>query len=83
MSWIDDILGRKKPEVPTPVQPVDSPDRTPWMRVWLTLRSVNLKELWPIVVSVPAIVFFAISGLVAWLYLGLRAIVLFVRKLFK
>lgn len=83
MSWIDDILGRKKPEVPTPVQPVDGPDRTPWMRVWLTLRSVNLKELWPIVVSVPAIVFFAISGLVAWLYLSLRAIVLFVRKLFK
>lgn len=83
MSWIDDILGRKKPDVPVPAPPIDGLDRTPWMRVWLTLRTVNLKELWPVIVSVPAIVFFAISGFVAWLYLGLRAVVLFVRKLFK
>lgn len=82
MSWIDDILGRKKPEpMPTPAD--DSPERTPWMRVWLTLRSINLKELWPVFVSVPAIVFFAISGMVAWLYLCLRACVLFVRRLFR
>lgn len=83
MSWIDDILGRKKPDVPAPPPPIDGSDRTPWMRVWLTLRTVNLKELWPVIVSVPAIVFFAISGFVAWLYLGLRAVVLFVRKMFK
>jgi hypothetical protein len=82
MSLIDDILGRKNPE-PT-LAPVDAgPDRTPWTRVWLTLRSVNLKELWPVVISVPAIVFFAISGMVAWLYLFLRGCVLFVRRLFK
>lgn len=78
MSWIDDILGRKKPP-----QPDEGPDRTPWMRVWLTLRSINLKELWPVVISVPTIVFFAISGMIAWLYLCLRACVLFVRRLFK
>lgn len=78
MSWIDALLGRKNPATPVAV-----PDRTPWMRVWLTLRSVNLKELWPVVLSVPAIVFFAISGMLAWLYLCLRACVLFVRRLFR
>lgn len=78
MNWLENLLGRKKPATPD-----DGPDRTPWMRVWLTLRSVNLKELWPVVISVPAIVFFAISGMIAWLYLCLRACVLFVRRLFR
>lgn len=82
MTWLNDWLKHKAPE--TPLVPTDEgPDRTPWLRVWFTLRSINLKELWPIFVSVPAIVFFAISGMVAWLYLCLRACVLFVRRLFK
>lgn len=78
MNWLNALLGRKQPAAPD-----SGPDRTPWMRVWLTLRSVNLKELWPVVLSVPAIVFFAISGMLAWLYLCLRACVLFVRRLFR
>lgn len=82
MSWLNDWTKRENTEIPT--MPTDEgPDRTPWLRVWFTLRSINLKELWPVVVSVPAIVFFAISGMVAWLYLFLRACVLFVRRLFK
>ena len=81
MSIIDELLGRKKPEPKPGVD--ENGDRTPWMRVWLTLRAINLKELWPVFVSVPAIVFFAISGMVAWLYVCLRACVLFVRRLFK
>lgn len=84
MSWIDYLTGRKKTDAPVPTPPVvDSPDRTPWMRVWLTLRTINLKELWPVVVSVPAIVFFAISGFIAWLYLCLRGLWRLIRGIFK
>ena len=72
----------KTPDLPQPL-PVDEPGRTPWLRVWTILRTVNLKELWPLALSVPSIVFFAISGVVAWVYVLLRAVVLFVRKLFK
>lgn len=81
MSWIDDILGRKKdPDAP---QPTHDSDRTPWLRIWALLRDINLKELWPVIISVPMIVFFAISGFIAWLYICLRGCVLFVRNLFK
>lgn len=88
MSWIDDWFKPKTPDFPplvpanTPVPQDDGPNRTPWMRVWLTLRQVNLKELWPVVVSVPAIVFFAVSGMIAWLYLILRGIVRFIAGIF-
>lgn len=81
MSWIPDWLIR--PKKPADITPVDVPGRTPWVRVWRALQNVNLKELWPVVLSVPAIVFFAISGFIAWVYLILRAMVLFVRKLFR
>jgi len=84
MSWIDGWLKPKKtdPQPVIPPIPDDSPNRTPWMRVWLTLRQVNLKELWPVFVSVPAIVFFAISGFIAWLYLLLRGTVRFIKGIF-
>jgi hypothetical protein len=81
MSWLPDWLTRPKPS--TPNVPIDEPGRTPWLRVWRLLRDVNLKDLWPVVISVPTIVFFAISGFIAWVYLLLRAVVLFVRKLFR
>jgi hypothetical protein len=81
MSWINNWLKPTTPDTTPPT--IDSdPDRTPWMRVWLTLRQVNLKELWPVVVSVPAIVFFAVSGMIAWLYLILRGIVRFIAGVF-
>lgn len=81
MSWISSWF--RYPKKPVDVVPVNVADRTQWLRVWRTLQNVNIKELWPVVLSVPAIVFFAISGFIAWVYLVLRAIVLFVRKMFR
>ena len=86
MNWLNEFWWRKKPDnvppQPPPPQP-ETDDKTPWLRVWLALRNVNLKELWPVFISVPAIVFFAISGLIAWIYVCLRALVLGIRSLFK
>lgn len=84
MRWIDNWFKPKTPNFPplVPASGEDDPKRTPWVRVWLALRQINLKELWPVVVSVPAIVFFAISGMVAWLYLVLRGIVRFIAGVF-
>jgi hypothetical protein len=42
------------------------------MRIWALLRAVNFQELWPVLVSVPVLVFFALSGLVAWLVMAVR-----------
>ena len=86
MNWLNEFWWRKKPDnvppQPTPSPQPESDDKTPWLRVWLTLRTVNLKELWPVFISVPAIVFFAISGLIAWLYLLLRGIMRFIKGIF-
>lgn len=76
-------LRPDKPE-PTPApQPVDTPAATPWLKVWWTLRGVNMRAIWPALLTVPVIVFFALSGMVAWLWLLMRGAVSFVKSLFK
>lgn len=77
MKKIIDLLPDwlKKPQPVIPDAPNDDATRTPYLRVWAILRGVNLKELWPIFVSVPMIVFFAISGLLAWLALIVKFVV--------
>ena len=84
MSNIIDELGKlfkpKKPDVqPQPLPVPNFVDKVPYLRVLALLRDVNLKKLWPVFVSVPAIVFFAISGLLAWCVL----VVKFVTGIFR
>lgn len=73
MSKLLDKLGGlwKKP---TPLQPdaPTTPDSIPWVRVGVILRSIPFKKLLPAFFAVPTLVFFALSGLVAWVMLLLR-----------
>ena len=66
--WKD--LWQKKPQ-PAP-KPEEPPATVPWLRVGLLLRSIPFSKLAPLFISVPAIVFFALSGFVAWIMLFLK-----------
>lgn len=63
----------KKDTKPAPV-PTPEPDvkAIPWLRVGLLLKSIPFSKLKPLFISVPAIVFFALSGFVAWVMLFLK-----------
>jgi hypothetical protein len=74
---LDKLRGWLKPTPPTPAPtptpvPAQPPGPLVYMRIWALLRAVNFQELWPVLVSVPVLVFFALSGLVAWLVLAVR-----------
>lgn len=60
-----------------------NPARAAWFKAWLLLRRVDKQKLGAVIVTVPAIVFLALSGLVAWIWLALRGLARFIRALFR
>jgi hypothetical protein len=74
------LLG--KPDTP---QPTPTPDTTPdapqpsYLKVLLALRGIPVQQLGPLLFTVPVIVFLAISGVVAWLAIGLGVVVRLLR----
>ena len=81
MSNIYDLSAwwRKKPKPePTPETPDVVPPKNngiPLLRIGLILKSIPFKELAPVFFTVPVILFFTISGFLAWLMLALLFIV--------
>lgn len=71
---------KEKPDT-DPVDPKDAGTLglPKYLQAWNILRNIPIKKLFPAVLSVSTVVFFAISGLLAWLVL----ICSFVAKLFK
>ena len=60
------LLGHEtKPAVPDVPAPV--PAETHYLRALALLRQIDFKKLGPVVFTVPAVLFFAISGVIAWL----------------
>lgn len=76
-----DWLQRKEKPDTDPVDPEDDGTLGPlkYLQAWNTLRNIPIKKLFPAALSVSTVVFFAVSGLLAWLVL----ICSFVAKLFK
>lgn len=71
------------PPTPAPAPPPDAdPTKAPWLRIWWTLRGIDMKRIGPALLTIPVIVFFAISGMVAWLWLALRGIWRFIKSIF-
>ena len=78
-SILDNIrnLWRKKenkpvvPPVPEPPKPA-APSVIDKLRAVALLREIPFDKLMPVFISVPVIVFFTISGLLAWLALTLK-----------
>ena len=75
--WLDrlnDLLGRKKKPVPVdpapqPV-PAPSPPKAPgtfdYLKAWRLLKEIPIQKLGRVVSLSAVIVFFAVSGVVAW-----------------
>lgn len=53
---------------PTPVPDADPPSLGDYMKAWRMLKDIPFRRIWPALVSVPVIVFFAVSGLAAWVF---------------
>ena len=64
-------------------KPDETPEKAendiPWLRVGILLRAIPFKKLLPVFISVPAVLFFTISGFVAWLVIFAK----FVTSLFR
>lgn len=55
------LLGRESPP------DAAAPTETNYLRALLILRQIDFKKLLPVFLTVPAVLFFAISGFIAWL----------------
>lgn len=77
---IDSIVNIFKPKTPdqdvdvTPAEP-DEDKNIPWFRVGLLARNISLPHLRAVLFTVPVIVFFALSGLLAWIVVVIKFIV--------
>lgn len=69
-SWLWKKKEPKEPETPKP-EP-QKPTNVSWLRVGLILRSIPFQKLGPVFFTVPIVLFFAISGLIAWVMVMLR-----------
>lgn len=50
-------------------------EQVSYVRAWLLFRKINVRQLWPVIFSVPVLVFFALSGVLAWLVVFVRFLV--------
>lgn len=64
------LKPQPKPAPPKPAPPKPAPVAKPgvidYLKAWKTLQSVPVDKLGALAVLIPAIVFLAVSGLVAW-----------------
>lgn len=67
IKWIDRLWPKPKKDDTTPDTPPTDDSRVPLLRVYAILKSIQFRKLLPVFVSIPAIVFLAISGFIAWL----------------
>lgn len=71
----DLVTKPKTPDEPATPEPTPPPPgAVPYLRVWMLLRKINFRAVWPVLLGVPVLVFFAVSGLVAWGLLALKFI---------
>lgn len=73
-----DLLGRKKDPVtpepnpkPTP-EPPKQPGAIDYLKAWRLLREIPIQQLGRVVSLSAVVVFFAISGLLAWIFVFVR-----------
>lgn len=77
---MQDLFNRLKklfnPDKPT--EPETQPDvkkQTPWIKIGRLLRDIDVNKLLVGLVTVPVIVFFTLSGVLAWLVLFVKFVV--------
>lgn len=88
MNLLDRLNKWLKPKpVPAPVPDKPEPEPTPhprwtnYLQAWNMLRKIPFQKLTPALLSVSTVLFFAISGFVAWVVLICSWIVKTIKKL--
>lgn len=71
--------GKKPEPTPAPTPAPDEDEPVGYLRLLLLLRQIPFQKLGPVLVTVPVIVFLAISGAVAWLAVGVGLLVRILR----
>jgi hypothetical protein len=56
-------------------EPVNDVRPLTWLQAWQLFRKIPMQELFPLVFTVPVIVFLALSGLLAWVVVALSFMV--------
>jgi hypothetical protein len=71
LDKLNELLGRKKkpatPDVPPTPAPTKQPGAIDYLKAWKLLREIPIQKLGRVVSLSAVIVFFAISGVLAWL----------------
>jgi hypothetical protein len=62
LDRLNELLGRKK----KPATPEPTPEPTPDLKAWRLLKDIQIQKLGKLVSLSAVIVFFAISGVLAW-----------------
>ena len=69
-SWLDRYDDEKDDDkIPPDEAP---PKKTSYIKAWWLLRKIDFKALLPVFISVPVILFFAFSGVLAWIAVIMR-----------
>lgn len=71
--------GKNPAPGPAPEPTPDDEEPVGYLRLLLLLRQIPFQKLGPVLVTVPVVVFLALSGAVAWLAVGLGLLVRIVR----
>lgn len=66
-KWLRPDPKPLEPDQPPAPEPTNDPKMADYLKVMRLLRQIDFKKLLPVFLTVPALVFFAISGLIAWL----------------
>lgn len=74
LNW--PVFPRPKPKpTPEPEPAPKDPNGLLWLKIGLLLRKIPAKQALAGLITVPVLVFFAVSGFIAWLVLAVKFIV--------
>lgn len=67
---------KPKPEpAPLPTPAPNDPSALLWLKIGMILRKIPVQPALAGLITVPALVFFAVSGMVAWLVLAVKFVI--------
>lgn len=76
INWPFFPRPRPKPTPePSPEPAPNDPDGLLWLKIGLLLRKIPVKRALAGLVTVPVLLFFAVSGLIAWTVLAVKFVI--------
>lgn len=70
--WNWQLFRPKAKPAPVEEEPVSEPS---WLKIWLSLRKISVEHALAGLLTIPVLLFFAISGVLAWLVLAVKFVI--------